>query len=361
MSFSETSNIRISCMATAVPENVLDLENLKVSFDPEAIHDARVKYGTAILRVSLHEQTASDLGFVAAKKIMEKKMVNPDEIGAIVFVSRTPDYRSPATAAVLHNRLGLAVDCIAFDRVRGCNGFISGLQAVSSLLSRINKPFALLITGDTTSKLLSEYNPLRLLFGDGSAAILLENRSDAGTIAIDTRADGNGFRSIIMPGGGFRFQNPLNEINESRYLGKKEFNNLNIDEQVFEEFVLLEIPNIIQSFISKRNLTLADYDFVAVHQAGSNLLKKLTEKLGFVQQGLTENISSFGNTSGNSIPLLLCENFGKTEDKELRVLACAFGEGFSWGVADFNILTSDLLPVIETDEYFLEGEVSHNF
>ena len=361
MAYSEIPDILIAGMASAVPENILDLENLENRFGREAIDVARVKYGTAKLRVSLQEQTASDLGFAAASQIMEKKGVDPADVGAIVFASLTPDYRSPATATVLHYRLGLSVDCIAFDMVLGCNGFIYGLQAVSSLLTSINKPYALLITGDTTSKLLSENNPLSSLYGDGAAAILLEKKTGAGTIAADIRADGRGFGSIIIPGGGFRFHHPLSELKENIYAGQKKFNELNMDEQVFEEFVLAEIPAIIHEFISKRNLTPPDFDFLAMHQSGSGLLEKLAEKLGLKKEHLPSNISTFGNTSGNSIPLLLCDTFGKTENKEVRVLACAFGEGFSWGVADFHIQASDVLPVIETNDFFHEGEVSHIF
>ena len=361
MAFSEIHDILIAGMASAVPENILEFENLKNRFEREAIDTARQKYGTEKLRVSLQEQTTSDLGFAAASQIMEKKTVDPAEIGAIVFVSRTPDYRSPATAAVLHYRLGLSIDCIAFDLVLGCNGFVYGLQAVSSLLAGINKTYALLITGDTTSKQLSENNPLSLLYGDGAAAILLEKKTGGGTIVADIRADGQGLNSIIIPGGGFRFQNPLSELKENLYNGQKKFNELNMDEQVFEEFVLAEIPATIYEFISKRNLTLTDFNFLAIHNSGSMLSEKLAEKLGLKKEDLPSNIKTFGNTSGNSIPLLLCETFGKIENKEVRVLACAFGEGFSWGVADFNIQASDVLPVIETNDYFHEGEVSHNF
>lgn len=361
MAYSEISNIHIAGMASAVPENILDFENLKTRFGSETIDVAREKYGTNKLRVSLQEQTASDLGFAAAIQIMEKKKVDPSDVGAIVFVSRTPDYRSPATATVLHYRLGLSVDCIAFDMILGCNGFINGLQSVSSLLASINKPYALLITGDTTSKQLSENNPLYLLFGDGAAAILLEKNTGARTIAADNRADGKGFSSIVIPGGGFRFQNPLSELKENNHVGQKGFNELNMNEQVFEKFVLAEIPVIIQEFLSKRKLTIANFDFLAIHQSGSSLNEKLVETLGLKKEQLPSNISTFGNTSGNAIPLLLCDTFGNIENKEIRVLACAFGEGFSWGVADFHIRASDVLPFIETNDYFHEGEVSHDF
>jgi len=49
----------------------------------------------------------------------------------------------------------------------------------------------------------------------------------------------------------------------------------------------------------------------------------------------------------------------KTESGSKRILGCAFGEGFSWGFADFYIEEDTVLPTIETDDYFTEGFVTH--
>jgi 3-oxoacyl-[acyl-carrier-protein] synthase-3 len=220
----------------------------------------------------------------------------------------------------------------------------------------------MLITGDTTSKQLSESNPLSLLYGDGAAAILLEKKAGSATIAVETKADGNGFRTMILPGGGFRFNNPLEELKEGVFESSRTFNELNLDEQVFQDFVLSEVPATIERFLSKRKANFGDFDFLAFQQAGSSLMKKLAGVLGLSPEALPANISAYGNTSGSSIPLLLCDKFGKAENKtEIKVLATAFGEGFSWGVTDFRIHASDILPVIETNDFFREGDVNHNF
>lgn len=362
MAYSETNNISIAGIAAAVPESILDLDSLKSRFGREEAEAAMQRYGTRRLHVSPPEQTAADLGYVAASRIIEKKKVDPRDIGAIVFVSRTPDYRSPATAIVLNYRLGLSIDCVSYDLVLGCNGFINGLQAVSSLLANINKPYAMLITGDTTSKQLSESNPLSLFYGDGAAAILLEKKEGSATIAVEAKADGDGFRTMILPGGGFRFNKPLDELKEGMFKSSWTFNELNLDEQAFQNFVLSEVPGTIKGFLLKRKANFGDFDFLAFQQVGSSLIEKLAGVLGLSPEALPANISEYGNTSGSSIPLLLCDKLGNVENKtEIKVLATAFGEGLSWGVTDFMIYGSNVLPVIETNDFFREGDVDHNF
>jgi 3-oxoacyl-[acyl-carrier-protein] synthase-3 len=362
MAFSITNSITISGMAVAVPQNIVTLDSRASYFNVETIELFKRKYGVQSVHVARPEQTASDLGYIAASQIIEKKQVDPQEIGAIVFVSLTPDYRSPATAAVLHYRLGLSIDCLAFDLILGCNGFINGIQAVNSLLANINRPYAMLIVGDTPSKQLSESNPLSMLYGDAAAAILMEKKTNSATIAVETFSDGNGFKSIIIPGGGFRFNNPLEEFQGNFFRSFLAFNELNINEQDYFGFVLSELPLSLKRFLSKLKANFSDFDFIAIQQAGVALINQLSEVLGFAPESLPTNIFAYGNTRGSSIPLLLCDKFGLSDNPiTIRVLAAAFGEGFSWGLADFCITTTNILPVIETNDFFCEGEVSHNF
>ena len=94
-------------------------------------------------------QTNSDLCYVAAEQLISHKGYEKDSFDGIVLVTQTPDYARPATAHVLHKRLRLSKDCMAFDINLGCSGFVYGVNIVriddsvrsikkgSSLLRRI--------------------------------------------------------------------------------------------------------------------------------------------------------------------------------------------------------------------------------
>ena len=66
-------------------------------------------------------------------------------------------------------------------------------------------------------------------------------------------------------------------------------------------------------------------------------------------------LSSYGNTSGASQVLTLCDAYGDSEGKDIKIMMIGFGVGISWGVTSFKINTSDIFPIIEDDSVFEEG------
>ena len=69
------------------------------------------------------------------------------------------------------------------------------------------------------------------------------------------------------------------------------------------------------------------------------------------------SLHKFGNTSGASPFVTMCDTYGQDEGKDLKVFLCAFGVGLSWGACALNLNTSDILPIIEDDTIFEEGVI----
>jgi 3-oxoacyl-[acyl-carrier-protein] synthase-3 len=42
-------------------------------------------------------------------------------------------------------------------------------------------------------------------------------------------------------------------------------------------------------------------------------------------------------------------------NRVIKLATCGFGIGLSWGIAAFDIAAYDVLPMIETDDYFKEA------
>ena len=208
MSFASFHNISISGIATAVPTQKHAVEG----------------------------QTASDLGFAAAEKLLEEKITNRSELGFIVFLTKTPDYRSPASAIVLQHRLQLPIDCLAYDVNLGALGFVAGIQLGCSLINGLNTRKGLIVIGDTNSKQLEDQHPLLAHFGDGATAILLEQAASS-TINLATFSQGEGYQSYLLPGGGFRTNERRKAYNLSGLPTASEDHRLRYDqEQLFRFF-----------------------------------------------------------------------------------------------------------------------------
>ena len=105
MALYTQKGIKIAGIAGAVPKNVIHLSDFAATYGEENVRRVQKMTGIREFRVTSKYQTAGDLGYAAAKELIEKLNVETDSIQILVFVSQAPDYRKPATACVLQKRL----------------------------------------------------------------------------------------------------------------------------------------------------------------------------------------------------------------------------------------------------------------
>lgn len=363
MTQSEFTNIRIAGIMTAVPKTTEDiLEKYSPIFGEDVVRSFSKNTGVRKRRVANEQQTASDLAYVAADELLKKKRIERDKVGVVIFVSQCPDYIVPATACVLHKRLGLKKDCMAFDVNMGCSGYVYGLQIICSLMSSMNVEYGLLLVGDTSNRDISpEDKSAAMLFGEAGSATLLERKEDVPAVKTLCRTDGNGFKAIIIPGGGFR--NPKASTKREVWGdgNVRSDCDLYMDGVEVFSFSISEVPEMINYFFDLYDTNSDKYDAYVFHQANCYILKQIMKRCKLPKDKVLISMENYGNTSVASIPLTICDGYGETQDrKDVNMLMCGFGIGLSWGCVDMVINTSDIFPIIETDDYYTEGEVSHD-
>ncbi len=360
MTFFEFENVRIAGVAAAVPKNIVEIDSFSVKFGEDTIKKYKLMTGIEKFRKANDNQTASDLGFAAAENLINKLSINRDEIDGLVFVSQSHDYKRPATACVLHKRLNLATNCVAFDVNLGCSGFVYGIQIMTSLMKSSNMRKALVIVAETSTKVMwPNDKSLAMLFGDSGSAVLLENDSCEESIKGALFTKGEGFKSIIIPAGGFR----MPEADKEPFIGSdgnehmmyyQYMNGLDI-----MQFSISEVPNSIKQFILKYDIDLEKFDIFALHQANAFIIKQLIKRFKLPKEKVPIVLNEFGNIGGVSIPLVLCNELSKiNDDRKIKVFGCGFGIGLSWGIVTFEVNSNSVLPIIETEETFNEGIVT---
>lgn len=355
-------NIQIEGIMAAVPkksENIMEVYGKK--FGEKAVASFSRIAGVEERRVALEEQTASDFAFVAARELLEKKSVNREEIGVLIFVTQTPDYKVPATAFVLHKRLGLSKNCVVFDVNLGCSGYVYGMQIICSLLKTTGISYGLLLVGDTSTRDISpEDKSTAMLFGDGGSATLLHVKKDAGVIRTGYRSDGSGFKNIIAPAGANRNRKSSAERKKWGDGNVRSDYELYMDGVNVFSFSISEVPELINDFLEITGQEKESYDAYVFHQANCYILKQITKVCKLSKDKVPVSMDRYGNTSVTSISLTICDKYGEMDgEQSIHILACGFGVGMSWGIVDFQIRQEDIYPVIETDEYYKEGGVSH--
>jgi|LSQX01.1.fsa_nt_gb 3-oxoacyl-[acyl-carrier-protein] synthase-3 len=359
---SKFKNLKISGISCAVPsrrEEIID--KYSEIFGEEAVNRFSSMTGVVSRHVCSQEQTASDLVYVAAKDLIHKKSINIDTIGAIIFVTQTPDYRVPSTSCVLHKRLKLSKNCVAFDINLGCSGYVYGLQILSSLMTNSNIDRGLLLVGDTLTKCIApEDSSSVMLFGDSGSATLVEKTSEDIIMDMGFRTDGEGFKSIIIPAGAYRNINAPKERTMWGDGNKRSDYDLYMNGTDVFSFTISEVPTLINEFLDCTNTSSKNYDSLIMHQANLFILKQVAKRCKFPFDKVPISMDRYGNTSVTSIPLTLSDKFGDKDENALKLLLAGFGIGLSWGVASVKIDTKDIYPIIVSDDFYTEGEVSHD-
>ncbi|WP_165249481.1 3-oxoacyl-ACP synthase III family protein [Adlercreutzia sp. ZJ141] len=358
---TKVEGVRIAGIQCAVPKAVRRTDEWKEQFGEKAVEDFKSMVGVQEVHVADEGQTSSDLAFAAAEKLLTDMGVEREKIGCLVFVTQTPDYRIPATACVLHKRLDLSKDCIAFDINLGCSGYVYGLNVAAQLLVGSNSDYCLLLVGDTSNKGISpEDKSACMLFGDSGAATLLTKDGSAAPISACFSTDGDGFKAIITPSGAFRNCGASPDRVEWPIDG-----NVRSDYELYMNgtdvfsFTISEVPRQMKRFMKELEAGPEDYDCFVMHQANRFILFQVAKKAKVPIDIMPISMDRYGNTSVTSIPLTLCDLKPKGTDP-LRVMMCGFGIGLSWGCVDALIDPQALKGIIETDEVFEGGAVSHD-
>ena len=96
----------------------------------------------------------SDLAIPAARDALEAcPHLDPRSIDAVIFCGIERDQPEPATAHTIQNELGLQAHHV-FDVANACFGFVDGLKIAVALIESKVINYALVVTGETSTKIL---------------------------------------------------------------------------------------------------------------------------------------------------------------------------------------------------------------
>jgi 3-oxoacyl-[acyl-carrier-protein] synthase-3 len=305
--FFKINNVFIQSILSVVPKK----KNLFLKNNP--LHQ-RIKKVLGVensYRSSINLTTV-DLFEKASTEILKKNLIKKNNIKCLICVTQTPDYLMPSCSNIIHQKLKLGKDCIAFDINMGCSGYVYGLWVISMIIKEC-KGHGLLLVGDTISKTINRNDiSNKLLFGDGVSATLLKKK--AGNVSYFELGSGDcGFDKLVLKGTGFRDKKKLSEF----YMDGKE---------VFS-FALSEVPSLVKRIIGKSRIKLDKNDYIIFHQANKMMLNKIYDEVGVNNKKRLFSINNFGNTSSSSIPITICKFKYKKINK---CVLTGFGAGFSY-------------------------------
>ena len=361
MSFFRNSGIKVYGITGVVPQNPVTVESFTKVFGEETTKKFTAGTGIKAMYKALPEQTASDLATAAAESLFAKIPVKREEIGLMILVTQSPDYRRPSSASVVQKRLGLPIDCSCMEINLGCSGFIYGLQTAMSMMNACapEVKYGLLLMGETASKLVDPLDKsIVMMYGDAGAAVLLERTEEPSDTTTLLRSDGSRYKAIILPAGGFRDMNPGHEKYQCSDGITRSLYDIYMDGTSVFSFSISDVPKALTDYLSYTETSVSDYDCFVFHQANEFIIKQLMRKLKLNKDAVPISLDRYGNTGGISIPLTMCDAYGSGEGGVRKVLMCGFGIGLSWGVMGISIDMDKVYPIEETADYYKEGKIT---
>lgn len=337
MAYLQYEGVGITAMGAAVPQQVVRNREYTEVFSAEEATEIVEKTGIEERRFADAETCSSDLCYAAAERVIADNNINKEDIELLVFISQTPDYRMPATSVVLQHRLGLPNNTIAFDISLGCSAFLYGLSVVYGLMERSGLKKALLLDGETRSKVYSPRDRRSaFLFGDGGVAAIIERDPKFGKSTFSLNSDGSRADLIMIPAGGYRKMSSAETVVEKVV---DEFGNMRSDEQGYMRggdvfnFVIREVPKDIKRTLEYTQKTVDDFDYVVFHQANNFINSYVAKKMKLDTTKIPSTIAKYGNTSSVSVPLTIVSELRTKLEGKKDLLMSAFGVGMTWATA----------------------------
>ena len=353
MAFLQFEGVGITAMSAAVPKHIIVNREYTEVFSKEEAAEIVDKTGIEKRRFADENTCSSDLCLAAAEKLIADNGIDKDDIDLLVFISQTPDYRMPATSVTLQHRLGLGNKVIAFDINLGCSAFIYGLSVVYGLMERSNLKKALLLDGETRSKVYSPRDRRSaFLFGDGGVAALIERDSKFGKSTFSLNSDGSRADLIMIPAGGYRKMSSAETVVEKVV---DEFGNMRSEEQGYMRggdvfnFVIREVPRDIKNTLAFVGKTVDDFNYVVFHQANNFINSYIAKKMKLNPEHIPSTIAKFGNTSSVSVPLTIVSELRGKLDGQKNLLLSAFGVGMTWATGLVPFVDCKISEIVEVE------------
>lgn len=332
------THVRLAGLAVSTGSVVRDFiaDGLAAGVELGQLERVAKTVGLRKRRVAAPGVTALDLCEDAARRLLDEMGIDASSIDAVVFVTQTPDHSQPNNASLLHGRLGLSKSAPAFELSMGCSGWVYGLQQAALLCAHGGAARVLLCAGDTLSRLTNPGDRATdPLFGDAGSATLVERTGHAAPFHFVLGADGAGAGSIMVPAGGAR--QPAAEATRLETIdaegNRLHAENLQMNGAEVFNFTLREVPDAVNAVMKQAGWTASDADALVLHQANRFIISTVGRKCGFpADKTPMDIVEQYGNQSSASIPCALIDALGdRLQTSPLKIVACGFGVGLSWG------------------------------
>ena len=187
-----------------------------------------------------------------------------------------------------------------------------------------------------------------MVFGDAGSATLISKSDDE--IQFSTYVDGSRFDRLFIPAGASRMPHEsgvTDVIRQTEDGGSQSLENQFMDGMALLNFVIKEVPPVIQDVLKKSEWKIEEVDLFALHQANKSMVDYLAKLLNLPPDKVPFSVDNLGNSASTSIPVMLTKDFSGQNPNLQKVLLCGFGTGLSCTAMTADLSKTQILPIFE--------------
>ena len=334
----------INYISSYLPKNVRTNEDIANRHPEWSVEKISLKVGIEQRHLAGEDETAGDMAFLAAERLINENKINREEIDYVILCTQSPDYMLPSTACILQDRLGLPKHCGAFDFNLGCSGYVYGLGIAKGFILSGQAKKVLLLTAETYNKYISDEDKgNKTIFGDGATATLVSSETVDGALNCEIGnftygTDGSGAESLIVRNGASRhpIHDGKNEYDEEGNFVRND-DHIYMDGKAIFNFTAFEVPKLVKENLASNGMAKEDIDLFVFHQANAYMLDTVRKRCGIDAKKFFVDIKTVGNTVSNSIPIAMVKANEQGVLKEAKhILISGFGVGLSMAAVILN-------------------------
>lgn len=329
------SGVRIGGIVACLPENLIDNRTACADLFGDGVETLIKATGIEARAIASPGTTALDLCVTAAQRLLSDTGTDPDEVGAVLCVTFTPEYLMPADAPSAQARLGLPTNIVAFDVSMACSGYGYGLY-LGGTLARATGKKVLVLDGDVQSAYVSPDDKATVpVMADVGTATLIVPDDAAGTWDFGFYTDGAPREALYLPAGGTRRPMQAGDLEPVTYEdgSRRRDADIFMDGFAIFKFVAQTASKFIKSFMDERGIAPDSLDAFVPHQANMYMIGQLARKLKIDAAITWKSGDVYGNPASASVPLTIAHRAEAGGHLDApRTLIAGFGGGLSISV-----------------------------
>ena len=262
-------------------------------------------------RYAKDNQNSCDIAAIAAQRALDDAKVDPETLDYIIFAQNFGDIKKgtiqtdilPSLAARVKHLLKVKnPNCVAYDIIFGCPGWIQGMIQAHLFIKAGEAKKCLVIGSETLSRVLDMHDRDSMIYSDGAGAAVLEAKEGPKKTGILGHAT---------------LSHTLNEAGYL-YLGKTNFPDGDPKIRYIKMFghkiyvyALTNVPLGMKDALNKSGIDIHQVKKVFIHQANEKMDEAIINRFfKLYKTPMPENImpmsiNKLGNSSVATVPTLL--------------------------------------------------------